>query len=83
MNKKLSTPPVTKLILRAYQVLRIFIFSLFALYNPGVNCRHSPTCSIYTKEAIETHGWGKGGLLALKRLLSCHPFHIQSKTTTD
>ena len=38
-------------------------------------CRYSPTCSAYALEALEKHGALKGGLLALKRILSCHPFH--------
>lgn len=37
-------------------------------------CRYTPTCSEYAMEAIERHGLAKGGLLAARRLLSCHPF---------
>ena len=36
-------------------------------------CRYQPTCSHYAKEALEVHGVFKGGWLALKRILSCHP----------
>ena len=38
-------------------------------------CRYTPTCSQYAFEAIERYGALKGGWLALKRLLRCHPFH--------
>ncbi|WP_018922335.1 membrane protein insertion efficiency factor YidD [Salsuginibacillus kocurii] len=38
-------------------------------------CRFYPTCSQYGIEAIRGHGAVKGGLLLLKRLLKCHPFH--------
>ncbi len=38
-------------------------------------CRFIPTCSAYAVEAIEKYGACKGGWLALKRLLRCHPFH--------
>ncbi|MBI4918163.1 MAG: membrane protein insertion efficiency factor YidD [Acidobacteria bacterium] len=38
-------------------------------------CRFEPSCSCYAREAIEKYGVGKGSLLALKRLLKCHPFH--------
>lgn len=38
-------------------------------------CRFEPTCSIYAREAIERHGLARGGALALRRLLRCHPFH--------
>ena len=36
-------------------------------------CRFSPTCSQYAVEAIELHGVVRGSLLALGRLLRCHP----------
>ena len=38
-------------------------------------CRFTPTCSQYALEAVEKYGALKGGWLALKRLLRCHPFH--------
>ena len=38
-------------------------------------CRFEPTCSLYAREAIARYGLGRGGVLALKRLLRCHPFH--------
>lgn len=38
-------------------------------------CRFRPTCSAYAYEAIQKYGALKGGCLALKRLLRCHPFY--------
>ncbi|MBE6940196.1 MAG: membrane protein insertion efficiency factor YidD [Ruminococcaceae bacterium] len=38
-------------------------------------CRFIPTCSEYAREAVEKYGAAKGGWLALKRFLRCHPFH--------
>ncbi|MEP6993355.1 MAG: membrane protein insertion efficiency factor YidD [Acidobacteriota bacterium] len=38
-------------------------------------CRFEPTCSVYAREAIERYGLLRGGGLALKRLIRCHPFH--------
>lgn len=37
-------------------------------------CRFTPTCSQYAIEAISRYGAARGGYLALKRLLRCHPF---------
>jgi uncharacterized protein len=38
-------------------------------------CRFYPTCSHYGFEAVQRHGALKGGLLAMIRILKCHPFH--------
>lgn len=38
-------------------------------------CRFYPTCSVYAYEAISKYGALKGGWLAFKRLLRCHPFN--------
>ena len=38
-------------------------------------CRFRPTCSAYALEAIQKYGAFKGGYLALRRLLRCHPFY--------
>ena len=39
----------------------------------AARCRYQPTCSNYCIEALQIHGIFKGGLLSLKRILSCHP----------
>lgn len=39
----------------------------------GPNCKFYPTCSNYAVEAIQKHGI-YGLLLAVKRILRCHPF---------
>ena len=38
-------------------------------------CRYTPTCSEYAYEAVERYGALKGGYLATRRILRCHPFH--------
>ncbi len=43
-------------------------------YRPAC-CRFTPTCSAYAMEAITKYGAAKGGWLALRRFLRCHPFY--------
>ena len=37
-------------------------------------CRFYPTCSQYALQALEKYGAFKGGWLAFKRIMRCHPF---------
>jgi putative membrane protein insertion efficiency factor len=53
--------------IRLYQVLLSPIL--------GGQCRFYPSCSNYTREAIEKYGVLKGVCLGGKRLIKCHPFH--------
>ena len=52
--------------IRAYQV------SLSALM--GRQCRHLPTCSEFTDEAIRRHGVWAGGWMGLARICRCQPW---------
>ena len=40
----------------------------------GNNCKYYPTCSEYTKQAIEKYGAFKGSIIGAKRILRCNPF---------
>lgn len=46
-------------------------------------CNYIPTCSQYALEAVEKYGAVKGGYLALRRVLKCHPFHRQKTVEYD
>lgn len=37
-------------------------------------CRYAPTCSEYGIQAVRKHGALKGGWIAIKRILRCHPW---------
>ena len=54
-------------------LIRFYRKCISPLFPPS--CRFVPTCSQYAMEAIEKYGAWKGGKLAVKRLLRCHPFH--------
>jgi hypothetical protein len=65
MLKKIIGYPLI-LLVKAYQVV-------ISPLTPG-SCRHVPTCSQYTIEAIKIWGPFKGSWLGLKRLSKCHPW---------
>ena len=58
-------------------------------YRKGISpltppsCRFIPTCSEYAMQAIERYGALKGGWLAFRRLMKCHPFHRQKSIEYD
>jgi putative membrane protein insertion efficiency factor len=64
INKILTYPLI--LLVRFYQQ---FISPMF----PST-CRYTPTCSHYAVEALQLHGFFKGGWLAIKRIISCNPW---------
>ena len=52
----------------------INLYQKISALTPPI-CRFTPTCSEYTKQAIEKYGVLKGSWLGLKRICKCHPFH--------
>lgn len=65
VRKVLSAPFI--LLIKFYQVC-------ISPLKGGPTCRFTPTCSQYALEAIRKYGPFKGGWLALKRILRCHPW---------
>jgi hypothetical protein len=57
-----------------------FILFMIRFYRRGVSpllppaCRYTPSCSAYAEEAVERFGAVRGGWLAARRLLRCHPW---------
>jgi putative membrane protein insertion efficiency factor len=39
----------------------------------GPACRYQPTCSEYAREAVAKYGLGRGGLMAIGRIMRCRP----------
>jgi putative membrane protein insertion efficiency factor len=64
--------------------MKRFLLGILALYrywlSPAIHsifpssCKFQPTCSRYASEAIELHGAWRGGWMALRRVMRCHPF---------
>lgn len=56
----------------------IFIIKFYQKYISCLKghptCKYTPTCSSYAIEALEKHGFIKGTILAVWRILRCNPF---------
>jgi putative membrane protein insertion efficiency factor len=61
---------IKKIFILPIKFYRYFISPLFP-----PSCRFTPTCSQYAIESIEEFGVFKGGVLAIKRISKCHPWH--------
>ncbi|TFG72805.1 MAG: membrane protein insertion efficiency factor YidD [Anaerolineales bacterium] len=61
--------------------MKRFVLALLQFYRRSISplfppsCRFTPSCSLYTYEAIERYGVMKGGWLGVKRLVRCHPLN--------
>ena len=49
-----------------------FISPMNKYFN--IHCKYYPTCSEYTKQAVEKYGAFKGTALGIWRILRCNPF---------
>ena len=56
----------------------MFLIGIYQKYISGLfgrKCRFHPTCSEYTKQAIDKYGIIKGSFKGIKRILKCNPCH--------
>jgi hypothetical protein len=52
-------------------LIAIYKSALSPLFGP--RCRFHPSCSDYAREAVSRFGAGRGGLMALWRIVRCQP----------
>lgn len=67
---------INKIILLPRKIL-VKIIRLYQKYiSPcmGKHCKYYPTCSEYTRQAVDKYGIIKGSLLGIIRILKCNPF---------
>jgi putative membrane protein insertion efficiency factor len=60
---------MTRLVLK---LIRGYQLSLARI--TGGACRYYPSCSNYTYQAVERHGWLRGSWIGALRIARCHPF---------
>ena len=60
----------TKGALKLIELYRIAV----SPYLPS-SCIYQPTCSVYTAEAIQTHGLLRGMWMGIRRIARCNPFN--------
>jgi putative membrane protein insertion efficiency factor len=53
-------------------LLRGYKWAISPLLPPS--CRYVPTCSEYAAEAVDRYGVLRGSVMAIWRVLRCHPF---------
>ena len=74
-GEKAASVKVTPSIGARLLLLPIYFFRYCISPLIGPRCRFYPTCSTYAVEAIKLHGAIKGGWLAAKRIVRCHPWN--------
>jgi len=57
--------------LTAYVLIQFYRYTLSSFI--GRTCRHAPTCSEFTRDAIWHHGFWPGGWMGLARIVRCRP----------
>lgn len=80
MNKTQKTNKLLKAFIyfiripRKIEVLIIRLYQKYLSPSLGNHCAYYPTCSEYTRQAVDKYGIIKGNILGIKRILKCNPF---------
>jgi putative membrane protein insertion efficiency factor len=72
MMARILRGPFLWIMLAALAIYKLIISPI--LYFFGVRCRHEPSCSTYSEQAIKRYGPWYGGWMTLSRLLRCQPW---------
>ena len=59
---------------RKLVILLIIFYQKFISPGLGKKCKYYPSCSEYTKQAVDKYGIIKGSILGMYRILRCNPF---------
>lgn len=62
------------LVPRKIEVILILWYQKYISKGLGNRCKFYPSCSEYTKQAVDKYGIMKGNILGLIRVLKCNPF---------
>ncbi|CAN5471858.1 membrane protein insertion efficiency factor YidD [soil metagenome] len=60
--------------------MKFLVLDFLRLYQTWISpflppsCRFTPTCSEYTRQAVEKYGAFRGTWMGTKRILRCQPF---------
>lgn len=60
-------------VIRVYQILFSFDHAFWARPETFRICTYHPSCSEFTRVAIEKHGAIKGSIMGFIRIVSCNP----------
>jgi len=53
-------------------LIKVYQYTISPLLGPV--CRYTPSCSVYSVEALKKYGPLKGSWLSIKRIISCNPW---------
>lgn len=59
---------------RIVEIYSIEFYQKYISRSLGNRCIYYPSCSEYTKQAVDKYGIIKGNILGIYRILRCNPF---------